>query len=154
MKSEPIDQSIINQSINQSISQSKPSIQLKIGVSTGPLVGGLIGSKRRFFRLFGDSVNVAARMASNASTNEILINQSTYLAVVSRAQNINQSINQSNINQSTNPSNEQNINQSINQSVYRLIDLIHVQGHRTSLELWFNQSINQSTNQSINQCTA
>ncbi len=41
-------------------------LNLRVGVSTGPIVGGIIGAQRRFFRIFGDAVNVSARMCTNA----------------------------------------------------------------------------------------
>jgi len=36
------------------------------GLHTGPLVGALAGYSRRFYRIFGDTVNVAARMGQHA----------------------------------------------------------------------------------------
>ena len=52
-------------------------ISLRIGVATGPVVGGIIGSQRKFFRLFGDTVNTAARMSTTAKAGEITLTQAT-----------------------------------------------------------------------------
>ena len=48
-------------------------ISLRVGIATGPVVGGIIGSERKFFRLFGDTVNVSARMSSAARPGEIML---------------------------------------------------------------------------------
>ena len=36
-------------------------VRVKIGINSGPVAAGLIGSTRRFFRIVGDTVNVASR---------------------------------------------------------------------------------------------
>lgn len=52
---------------------------LKIGIATGPVVGGMIGTTRRFVRIFGDIVNVAARMCTNCDQDwQIQANKYTY----------------------------------------------------------------------------
>ena len=48
----------------------------KVGICTGPVSGGIIGVQRRFFRLFGDTVNVAARMCSVAPQCHLCISPS------------------------------------------------------------------------------
>ena len=32
--------------------------ELTIGINTGPIVGTIIGTRRRYFRIFGDAVNM------------------------------------------------------------------------------------------------
>ncbi|MEO1592803.1 MAG: adenylate/guanylate cyclase domain-containing protein, partial [Cyanobacteria bacterium J06632_22] len=45
--------------------QHLPTIKFGIGIHTGPLVGGTVGNRRRLnYSLFGDTVNVAARIES------------------------------------------------------------------------------------------
>ena len=39
-------------------------IQIRIGMASGPVVGGVIGERRLLFDLWGDAVNLAARMES------------------------------------------------------------------------------------------
>ena len=39
-------------------------VSAKIGLHTGPLTAGLIGHSRCYYRIFGDTVNVASRMMS------------------------------------------------------------------------------------------
>lgn len=41
---------------NQTISER---CALTIGIHTGDIVGTIIGTRRRFFRIFGDAVNMA-----------------------------------------------------------------------------------------------
>lgn len=42
---------------------------IRVGVNAGSVVAGVVGTKRRFFDLWGDSVNVASRMESGGIPN-------------------------------------------------------------------------------------
>jgi len=46
--------------------RSNQRIQLRIGLGTGPVVAGVIGKKKFIFDMWGDTVNVAFRMAADA----------------------------------------------------------------------------------------
>ncbi len=55
------------------------SVSFGIGINTGDAVIGNIGSKNRLdYTAIGDTVNMAARLESNAKAGQILISQSTY----------------------------------------------------------------------------
>lgn len=41
-------------------------LHFKVGLHSGPVMGGVAGLQRRFFRLFGDTMNTTARMAQSA----------------------------------------------------------------------------------------
>jgi adenylate cyclase len=50
-----------------------------IGVSLGEVVAGTVGTEERMeYTVIGDSVNLAARLESNAKPGQILISQRTY----------------------------------------------------------------------------
>ena len=44
-----------------------------VGITVGPVVAGIIGQSRKFFRLFGDTVNTASRVAHTAMEGEVLV---------------------------------------------------------------------------------
>ena len=63
-------------------------LSLQIGISTGSVVGGIIGTHRNFFKVFGDTVNVAARMCSKSEGGCILMSESTYQTMTERQRNM------------------------------------------------------------------
>lgn len=55
------------------------SVRFGIGINSGPAVVGNIGSHERLdYTAIGDTVNLAARLESNAKTGQILVSKETY----------------------------------------------------------------------------
>lgn len=53
-------------------------LDFRIGINSGPLVAGVIGTKKFVYDVWGDPVNVAARMESYSIPGKIQIGASTY----------------------------------------------------------------------------
>ncbi|HZZ94379.1 MAG TPA: adenylate/guanylate cyclase domain-containing protein [Usitatibacter sp.] len=53
-------------------------IDLRIGIGTGPVIAGVIGKKKFIYDMWGDTVNVAFRMASDAYSGAIQCDQMTH----------------------------------------------------------------------------
>ena len=51
---------------------------IHIGIATGPAVAGVIGSKRFIYDVWGDTVNIASRLADDGKKGEILVDRTTY----------------------------------------------------------------------------
>jgi len=59
-------------------------MQLRIGIHTGSVVAGVIGIKKFSYDLWGDTVNVAARMESQGEAGKIQITATTAAVVGDR----------------------------------------------------------------------
>ena len=54
------------------------TFEMRIGVHTGSVVAGIVGIKKFAYDIWGDTVNLAARMEQNSAAGKINISQSTY----------------------------------------------------------------------------
>lgn len=52
------------------------SVPVRIGISSGPVVAGVVGTRKFFYDVWGDAVNVAARMETTGVEGKIQISQS------------------------------------------------------------------------------
>jgi adenylate cyclase len=52
--------------------------ELRLGIHTGPVVAGIVGVKKYSYDIWGDTVNLAARMEQNSESGKINISGSTY----------------------------------------------------------------------------
>ncbi len=59
-------------------SADKLTFDIRIGINTGPVVAGVVGTRKFAYDIWGDSVNVAARMESNSEPGKINISEDTY----------------------------------------------------------------------------
>jgi class 3 adenylate cyclase len=55
--------------------------QLRVGIHTGPVVAGIVGIRKFAYDIWGDTVNIAARMESSGEPGKVNISGSTYTHV-------------------------------------------------------------------------
>jgi class 3 adenylate cyclase len=53
-------------------------VQLHVGIATGPAIAGVIGQTRFIYDLWGDTVNIAFRLTSEAPGGSILVDKTTF----------------------------------------------------------------------------
>ncbi len=55
-----------------------PGFEMRCGIHTGPVVAGIVGIKKFQYDIWGDTVNVAARMESNGEVGKVNISAATH----------------------------------------------------------------------------
>lgn len=56
-------------------------LDIHIGIATGPIAAGVIGKIRQTYDIWGNTVNLASRLADKASAGQILVDPTTYKRV-------------------------------------------------------------------------
>ncbi len=67
--------------INTEIARNGDNFNLRIGIHTGSVIAGLVGITKFAYDIWGDAVNIAARMEQNSDPGKINLSESTYLMV-------------------------------------------------------------------------
>ena len=62
----------------EKISRGEIPFEIRLGIHTGPVVAGIVGTKKFAFDIWGDTVNLAARMEQNGEPGKINISDKTY----------------------------------------------------------------------------
>lgn len=61
--------------------ESDIRFNVRIGINTGPVVAGVVGTKKFAYDIWGDAVNIAARMEANSERGKINISENTYVLI-------------------------------------------------------------------------
>jgi adenylate cyclase len=64
--------------VNAAKGEGEFKFELRIGIHSGNLVAGVVGSKKFAYDIWGDTVNIAARMEQAGQKGQINISQATY----------------------------------------------------------------------------
>ncbi len=68
---------------HERLQQGKVYFEIRIGIHSGEVVAGIVGAKKFAYDVWGDTVNMAARMESSGETGKVNISESTYNRVSS-----------------------------------------------------------------------
>jgi len=71
-------QDFLNDYKGERIRKGLPFFEARIGVHTGPVVAGVVGFNKFAYDIWGDTVNIAARMEANCEVGKVNISESTY----------------------------------------------------------------------------
>ena len=61
--------------------KGEPYFEARIGLHTGPVVAGVVGVNKFAYDIWGDTVNIAARMEANCEPGKVNISETTYRKV-------------------------------------------------------------------------
>ncbi|MBK8969511.1 MAG: adenylate/guanylate cyclase domain-containing protein [Saprospiraceae bacterium] len=59
-------------------SRGLPFFEARIGIHTGPVVAGVVGEKKFAYDIWGDTVNIAARMEETSAPGRVNVSEETY----------------------------------------------------------------------------
>jgi class 3 adenylate cyclase len=71
-------QKLMNYYNEEELKVGKEAWKLRVGIHTGGLITGVVGEKKFAFDVWGDTVNIAARMESSGEVGKVNISESTY----------------------------------------------------------------------------
>lgn len=63
---------------NEKFAEGNPFFNIKIGIHTGPVVAGVVGENKFVYDIWGDAVNIAARMEQTCDAGKINVSRSTF----------------------------------------------------------------------------
>lgn len=71
-------QEFVNQSKADENLKDLGSLSMRIGIHSGPLVAGVVGTQKFAYDVWGDAVNIAARMEQSSMPGEINVSEEVY----------------------------------------------------------------------------
>jgi len=74
-------QAFMNQFNADRAAKNQPVLSMRIGIHTGPVVAGIVGSKKFAYDIWGDTVNIAARIESSSEIGRVNVSAATYALI-------------------------------------------------------------------------
>ncbi len=71
-------QDFLNEIAKERQGKNLPFFSARIGIHTGPIVTGIVGTKKFAYDIWGESVNIAARLEQHGEAGKVNISESTY----------------------------------------------------------------------------
>jgi len=68
------------------VASIEPSWQIRVGVNSGPVIAGIVGGEKYQFDVWGDTVNVAARMERHGKPGSVTVPHDAWLQIQSECQ--------------------------------------------------------------------
>ena len=62
----------------EKLAKGETPFEIRIGINTGPVVAGIVGVKKFAYDIWGDTVNIAARMEQSSEAGKVNISGTTY----------------------------------------------------------------------------
>ena len=77
-------QGVVDELGKERAASRRPYFELRIGIHTGAVVAGVVGIRKFQYDIWGDAMNLAARMEQSGEPGKINISQDTYEIIKDR----------------------------------------------------------------------
>jgi len=71
-------QEYLEDKMHEKILRNEPYFEARIGIHTGPVVAGVVGNKKFAYDIWGDTVNIAARMEAKCEVGRVNVSDVTH----------------------------------------------------------------------------
>lgn len=71
----------VNKEAEEKQKKNQPFLRMRIGIHCGPLIAGVVGSRKFSYDVWGDTVNIAARMEQSGEADAINISESVHALI-------------------------------------------------------------------------
>lgn len=61
--------------------RGEPYLELRVGIHTGPVLAGVVGKNKFAYDIWGNTVNIAARMETTGEVGKVNISEATYMEI-------------------------------------------------------------------------
>lgn len=68
----------VNETAREKQKQNLPFLEMRVGIHSGPLVAGVVGHHKFSYDVWGDTVNIAARMEQSGEPGSINVSETVY----------------------------------------------------------------------------
>jgi class 3 adenylate cyclase len=77
-------QELVKEHKEARLKEGRIHFEVRIGIHTGPVVAGIVGERKFAYDIWGDTVNIAARMESSGEVGKVNISGATYTLIKDR----------------------------------------------------------------------